>query len=245
MLKLSIVIPCFNEAKNLPLILDRFQQVLTRTDLEVILVNNGSSDESEQVLAELLPRFPFARAVKVDINQGYGFGILAGLAAASGEYLGWTHADLQTDPGDVLKALALIEQHGTSKDLYVKGNRKKRPFFDQIFTTGMSLFETLYLGELLWDINAQPNLFHRSFYETWTAPPHDFSLDLFALYLARRQGLKLLIFDVVFPERIHGHSSWNTGLAAKWKFIKRTLEFSVKLKKELKRGVHRASHQHS
>lgn len=240
MKKLSIVIPCYNEEKNLPLILQKFSQVIQRDDVEVILVNNGSKDNSEQVLQELLPQYPFARTVKVEVNQGYGFGILSGLAAAEGEYIGWTHADMQTDPADVLKALGIIESHGSPKDLYVKGNRKGRPAFDQFFTSGMSLFESVYLGAKLHDINAQPNIFHRSFYESWVNPPHDFSLDLFALFMARKRKLNVVAFDVVFPPRIHGHSSWNTGLGAKWKFIKRTLDFSVKLKKDLKRGVYSA-----
>jgi len=91
------------------------------------------------------------------------------------------------------------------------------------------------MGKQLWDINAQPNIFHRSFFDKWEAnAPDDFSLDLYVLYMARHLGLTVERFDVVFPERQHGESSWNTGLAAKWKFIKRTLEFSVQLKRELK-----------
>ena len=53
---LSIVFPCYNEAKNIPLILERFAQVMDRGDVEVILVDNGSSDVSPQVLAALLRR---------------------------------------------------------------------------------------------------------------------------------------------------------------------------------------------
>ena len=56
---------------------------------------------------------------------------------------------------------------------------------------------------------------------------------VYALYMARRKGLKVLRFPVDFPERVHGESKWNTGLASKWKFIKRTLDFSVKLKRAL------------
>ena len=90
------------------------------------------------------------------------------------------------------------------------------------------------MGERLHDINAQPNIFHRSFFESWDNPPHDFSLDLYALYMAKKRKISVVRFDVLFPERIHGTSSWNTGFAAKKKFIKRTLDFSSKLKKRLK-----------
>lgn len=230
-MKLSIVVPCYNEEENIPLLLERFNEAAQGKDMEVILVDNGSTDDSARVLGELLPRYPFARTVAVKVNQGYGYGILQGLAECRGEYIGWTHADLQTDPADIVKALEITEREQGL--VFVKGNRKGRPLFDVFFTMGMSLFETCYLHERLYDINAQPNIFPKVFYMEWKEPPHDFSLDLYALYMARKKGLKVVRFPVMFPERIHGESKWNTGLASKWKFIKRTVAFSVKLKKSM------------
>ncbi|TVM32349.1 glycosyltransferase family 2 protein [Oceanidesulfovibrio marinus] len=232
-MKLSLVIPCYNEARNIPLVLKRFAAVLTRKDVELILVNNGSKDDSAQVLAEQTPQFPFAKVVTVDVNQGYGFGILSGLQEAQGEFLSWTHADLQTDPRDALRALEVIESSSRPERTFVKGLRKNRPLRDTVFTVGMSIFETLYLRTVLWDINAQPNIFPRSLFAEWQNPPKDFSLDLYALYMAKKQGLDIVRLPVVFPERIHGQSSWDTDLRAKWKFIDRTLRYSIRLKREL------------
>lgn len=147
--------------------------------------------------------------------------------------MGYTHADMQTDPRDVIRALTLIEAQNHPHQYYVKGDRKGRSFIDQFFTSGMSLFESIYLGEKLWDINAQPNIFHKSFFLSLENTPKDFSLDLFFLYQTYVKGLKIRRFDVVFPERMHGQSSWNTGISSKWKFIKRTMAFSFKLKKQL------------
>lgn len=231
-MKLSIVVPCYNEAENIPLILRRFNEVIKRDDIEVILVDNGSSDNSPQIISRLLPEYSFAKTIRIEVNQGYGYGIVQGLKACSGDFIGWTHADMQTDPADLLKALNIIEGNNSDKTLFVKGNRKGRPLFDQFFTSGMSIFETLYMKVNLYDVNAQPNVFSRSFFETWKNPPKDFALDLYALYMAQKSGLKIKRFDVVFPERLHGASHWNTGLASKWKFIKRTIDFSRKLKKE-------------
>jgi len=98
----------------------------------------------------------------------------------------------------------------------------------------MGAFESIYLGVSLNDINAQPNLFHRSFFESWQDPPHDFSLDLYAFYMARKMGLEVIRFPVVFKDRMHGHSHWNFGWKSKWKFIKRTLDYSFTLKKRLR-----------
>ena len=118
-------------------------------------------------------------------------------------------------------------------DLFVKGRRYGRPLADVVFTLGMSAFETLLLGKPLWDINAQPTMFPRAFYESWTAPPQDFSLDLYAYFQARRAGLSVRRFPVRFGTRAHGVSHWNVNWAAKRKFIRRTVDFSLQLKRSL------------
>lgn len=233
-LKLSIVIPCYNEAENIPLLVDQVESIVAGHPIEVILVNNGSTDNSADVLEKSLVKAKNTRTHLVEVNQGYGFGIIEGLRTAKGDYLGYTHADLQTDPSDILIAFDILKKAGWPSNYYVKGNRKGRSFFDNIFTYGMSLFETVYMRTPLWDINGQPNIFHRSFFEKWQNPPLDFALDLYALYLASKENLNLVRFDVVFSERIYGESKWNSGLGAKWKFIKRTIHFSRALKQNLK-----------
>lgn len=232
-MKFSLVIPCYNEAANLPLLLERCKDLGAREGIEVILVDNGSTDDSPAVLARLLPAYPGCRSVRVEVNQGYGFGILAGLCAARGNILGWTHADMQTDPHDALAGLAYF---GANPDrVFVKGRRYGRPAMDVLFTAGMSFFETALLAKPMWDINAQPTLFSRHFFETWVSPPNDFALDLYVYYQARVQGLTVHRVPVRFGPRAHGVSHWNVNWAAKKKFIRRTVDFSLDLKRNLSR----------
>ena len=82
----------------------------------------------------------------------------------------------------------------------------------------------------MWDINAQPTIFPRSFFETWQEPPHGFSLDLFAYYQAKIAKRDVKRVPVLFAERAHGISHWNVNWAEKRKFIKRTIKFSLKLR---------------
>jgi hypothetical protein len=140
---------------------------------------------------------------------------------------------MQTDPLDTLHGLALFKEHGSN--CFIKGRRYGRPLGDVAFTVAMSFFETLLLAKPLWDINAQPTMFSRQFFETWHDPPHDFSLDLYAYYLACSTGLKVHRFPVLFGDRAHGVSHWNVNWAAKRKFIRRTIDFSLQLRKSLKR----------
>jgi glycosyltransferase involved in cell wall biosynthesis len=232
---LSLVIPCYNEAKNLPLLIGRVEERFgAGSGAEVVLVDNGSSDDSPRILADRLTGHRVLRSVRVEKNQGYGFGILSGLAASRGRFLGWSHADMQTDPADALRALELIERSAEPERVYAKGERYGRPIKDLVFTVGMSAFETALLGRPLWDINAQPNVFPRWFYEAVApAAPHDFSLDLYFDHEARRHGLRLLRFPVRFGERAHGVSHWNVDWKSKKKFIERTVKFSLELRKKL------------
>jgi len=233
-IQLSIVVPCFNEAMNIPLLLEKFKDVIHTNHIQVVLVNNGSHDDSYEVLKKLSSKFDFLKVVNIRKNIGYGHGIKTGLEQADGEYIGYTHADMQTDPGDTIRAFEIINNDKNPKLLFIKGSRKKRPLVDNFFTIGMSIFESLYLRTRLWDINAQPNVFHKSFYhKVGNECPNDFSLDLYFLYRAKKLNFNVKRFSVFFPARIHGNSSWNTGFSARWKFIKRTFSFSVTLKKEL------------
>lgn len=229
-MRLSIVIPCYNEKSSIPLILERFNDVIGKRKIDVVIVNNGSTDGSEKVFDELLPHYPFARLVVVEENKGYGYGILRGLKAAEGDYIGWTHADMQTDPKDVVRAYNYLCKTD-HRNVFLKGSRKGRPVADVFFTMGMSLFESIYFGVHLSDINGQPNVFPREFYEKWRNPPADFSLELYAFYTARKQNLKIVRFPVDFTNRKFGLSKWNRGWKSKVNYIKRTVQFSYALKR--------------
>lgn len=228
---LSVVVPCYNEARNIPLLLDKFSKFVYGNEL--VLVDNGSTDDTKEVLAKLLPNYPFVRVVTIEKNIGYGYGIVCGLRASRGEFLAWTHADLQTDPGDVLRAYDLIKGKDNPEKYFIKGARKSRPLMDAFFTHGMSIFSSVVLGQWINDINAQPKLFHSSFLKKLKNPPNDWALDQYVYFMAKKTGLKVETFPVDFSQRVHGKSNWNTGFFSKWKLIKRTMKFTLRLRKDL------------
>jgi len=232
MINLSIVIPCFNEAKSLPKLVKDFSKKLKRRDVELILVNNGSNDLSETILLNLKKNYNFLKTIRLKKNNGYGNGVLQGLKKAKGQYISWTHADLQTDPYDVIIGFEKFKKELSPK-IFIKGNRLGRPFKDVVFTIGMSIFETILLKNFFWDVNAQPNIFHKNFFNMLEKIPLDFSFDLFFYFNAKKKNLKILRFPVKYPRRKFGVSHWNTDFKNKMKFIKRTIKYSFQLKKEL------------
>ena len=229
MIFFSLVIPCFNEEATIKLILDRTENSFIENSIELILVNNGSTDNSEQVLKQLIKEYKHAKYIHLEKNRGYGGGILEGLKHCKGEIIGWTHADLQTDPLDSIKAFKYFNIEKQEQNLFVKGNRRNRAFSDHFFTFGMSIFETILFRRVIYDINAQPTVFSKKFYQSWVNPPNDFSLDLYSYYLAIKKRYQVKRIKVKFASRIAGESKWNTGFTSKIKFILRTIKYSLKL----------------
>lgn len=239
-MKLSLVIPCYNEAANLPALVARCGALAAADPLvEIILVDNGSNDDTPAVLADLLADTGQIRSIRVERNRGYGHGILSGLRATTGDILAWTHADQQTDPLDAATGMAFFRESRDPAALFVKGKRYGRPMVDTVFTAGMSVFETILTRRLMNDINAQPTMFHRALFERWQSPPDDFALDLYAYWQARERGCAIRRFPVRFGPRVFGTSHWNTGMAARMKFIRRTLAFSFALKASTSNGTKR------
>lgn len=230
-MKLSIVIPCYNESDSINLLIDKLLKIL-KNDIEIILVDNGSTDDTyDRLLSLSLPKN--IKVVKITMNLGYGNGIIQGLKSTKGEIVAWTHADLQTDPRDVIKCYEKFKEDLINKKCVVKGKRKKRSLSEQIVTLGMSLYCSVILNEKLVDINAQPKLFHRSFIDLLDSPPLDFSLDLYLLYFFKKQKIKINSIPVYFDKRLHGEAKGGGGnFFGKIRIILSTIKYANKLKKE-------------
>ena len=233
MTKLSIIIPCFNEAKNIPALIKKIDPIIDE-NIEVILVDNGSTDKTGEIIElELLNRNSVLKSISVSKNIGYGNGIMRGVKEAKGEIIAWTHADLQTDPADVIDAFSDFQKNPNHKACILKGKRIGRNLFDSFFTFWMGVLSSILMGVRLNDINAQPKIFHRSFLERMDDAPDDFSLDLYLLYQAKANGFNILEYPVYFGKRLHGQAKGGGSLLGKWKLIKRTWYYMNELKQKL------------
>ena len=232
MIKYSIVIPCYNESENLENLIKVLKKVSYLKNTEFILVENGSKDDS-RVYFEKSKSFDgkHFKKVYVDENQGYGYGLLQGLKAATGEYVGWLHADLQVRPEYMAKLIDYVEAYDGDRKLFLKGKRKNRKIMDHIFTGGMTVFETLLFQRYLNDIGAIPVLFNRELLDTYIKPPYDFSIELYSLYKAKANGYKIKRFQVILENRKKGNSSWNKGFKSKIRQSKIIMKDSVQIRK--------------
>ena len=230
-MNLSIIIPCYNEELSIPKLIDNCMNIINNK-IEIIIVDNGSIDNTFKILNKL--NLPYnIMPIRIEKNIGYGNGILTGLNHANGEVLSWTHADLQTDLSDVIKGYNLYKKELLNKTCIVKGERKKRNLFDAFFTFLMGIYCSILLGKWLYDINAQPKIFHRSFLKKFEKVPLDFSLDLYVLYFFSLNKINIKSIPVFFNKRQYGVSKGGGTLKGKLKLIKRTLNYIHHLKKSL------------
>ena len=148
----TLVIPCYNEENNIDLLIKKCHNILHDNQFEIILVNNGSIDNTGKLIDSYLKKYNNLNLVTVPINKGVGYGIFKGLSKSKGDIVGYTHADLQTDPNDFIKAIEWIEENSfLNKDFFVKGLRNSRGSIANIFTYFMTIFETIlfYVVQLL------------------------------------------------------------------------------------------------
>lgn len=110
---ISIIIPCFNQSRYMETVV---HSVLAQTcsDYEIILVNDGSTDETPQILAALAARHPGRITVVEQANQGLSMARQAGLDNARGEYIVFLDADDQLNPLMMAACLAAFRERPTA-----------------------------------------------------------------------------------------------------------------------------------
>ncbi len=240
--KLSIVIPCFNEADNILIVIEKFQNILSSTvhSVEIIVIDGGSTDDTP---TKLKARFKDLDSKKFTLilqqeRGGYGHDIIYALCQATGDVLSWTHADLQTDPNDVITAYELYIKEEKKGALIIKGKRKNRKLLEAFFTLGMQFVTWIALKTYLDDINAQPKLFSKEFFTTHLkqGAPNDFSLDLYTLYQAKKNKYKIVTFPVYFAQRLQGEAKGGGSWKGRIRLIWRTFKYIFELKRKIEKS---------
>ena len=215
-INLSLVLPCYNEEKNISILYKEFLNIpFQGIEAELIFVNNGSEDNTSKEIDVVIDQNKSKKnsitIKKVDLpfNDGYGGGIVAGLEQAKGEYIGWAHADLQTPLLDFYKLFKTIE--GKNK-IFGKGYRVNNRGFDGIVSRLHETLASVILGVNLKEINAQPKIFSKDLMRYFNNFPKKWTvLDTYVFYVCLKNKVEIKIIDVVFKNRIYGHSKWKNN----------------------------------
>ena len=154
-MKVDIIIPCFNEDKNIKTLVNSWEEVLSRNpNFFVWLVDNGSTDSTNKNLMNCLSNINSEnmKVLTIRKNKGYGNGIKYGVSNSKNEIVCWTHADLQIPSVDVEQIINEYLKLKNNK-VVMKGTRINRNRLDHFFTLMMSVIGYLFTGQFIRDIN--------------------------------------------------------------------------------------------
>ena len=139
MKKIDLVVPCYNEEESIPLFYEEIKKVRKdiNVNIEIIFVNDGSKDNSLNVMKELSKKDKQVKYISFSRNFGKEAAMLAGLEASTGDYVTIMDVDLQDPPSLLPEMVRLIEEEGYdivgTRRVTRKGEPPIRSFFARRF----------------------------------------------------------------------------------------------------------------
>lgn len=223
---LTLVMPCFNEEQVVDYTIPRLVEAFAASEygLEIVAVDNGSTDQTAAKLAELSARFGNVVPHHVDINIGYGNGLLQGIPKASGTWVGFIPADGQVDAEDVVRLFDAVASTGTD----VLGKVRRRFRMDGLRRKLVSIAYNGFI-RLLWprlgsiDVNGTPKILPRSVLERMRLESTDWFLDPEILIKAYYLGVPVLELNVFARVRSLGLS--HVRMTTCWEFFQNLLSY--------------------
>jgi glycosyltransferase involved in cell wall biosynthesis len=108
---LSIFFPAYNDGRTIADLVLRAQQIASQlaSDFEIIVVNDGSCDDTAAVLAALRAQVPILRVITHAVNRGYGGALRSGFAHACKDWVFYTDGDGQYDPLELERLAAIVD----------------------------------------------------------------------------------------------------------------------------------------
>ena len=228
---LSLVVPCFNEAdvvrNTASRLIKEFEQ--RDTDLELILVDNGSLDDTGEIIDQMIAEgMPIVKA-KVEINQGYGNGILQGLNFCQGKFVGFICADGQVDAHDVAKVYEIAANAKSPYLVKVRRRFRMDGLVRKIVSINFNLLITILFGGLgSIDINGNPKIFPSSFLAPMNLQSKDWFLDAEVMIKAKKLGLQVFELNVIAQMREGGKSNVRTSTVKE--FINNLIQYRLRQK---------------
>lgn len=223
---LSMVMPAYNEEEVVGPTVSRLFQAFEKAGyrLELIAVDNGSTDRTGEVLRGLAPKHPGLVIHRVDVNEGYGNGILSGIPRAAAEWVGMIPADGQVDAEDVVR---LYESAAaTNGNVVAKVRRRFRmdgPLrkLVSIAYNGFVLLLWPALGTL--DVNGSPKLLQRERLAAMRLTSKRWFLDPELMIKAHYLGMRVLELNVF--ARMRGSGLSHVRATTCWEFFRELLVY--------------------
>jgi glycosyltransferase involved in cell wall biosynthesis len=210
-LKLSVIIPCYNEKATIISVVEAVKAVGLAS--EIVIVDDGSTDGSRDLL-RALPADPQLQIIYHEANQGKGAAVRTGFKAATGEILLIQDADLEYDPREYPSLVKPIEE-GKSKIVYgsrfLGGPRKTMFFWNMIANLSLTLLTNILYNTILTDMYTGYKVFKAEVVRDIPLRSRRFDMEPELTAKVLKRGYRIYEVPISYNGR-----EWNEGKKIKW-----------------------------
>ena len=222
-LKLSVIIPCYNEQSTISQIIERVRAVKLAS--EIIVVDDGSTDGTRETLAGI----DLGDDVKIILherNMGKGAAVQTGFRTATGDVFLIQDADLEYDPRDYPVLLKPIEE-GISKVVYgsrfLGGPRKAMFFWNMIANRSLTLVTNVLYNAILSDMETCYKVFRAEVVREIPLRSHRFDFEPEVTAKVLKRGYRIYEVPISYNGREWSEGkkiSWRDGVIALWTLVR-------------------------
>ena len=238
---IKLIVTCLNEEGNVQLFINELMGELpTTVELSLLLINNGSTDDTGSIIDVLAQKYPSIEALHRESPFEYGHSILSALSHPmdfSPDYIGWAPSDNQISGTDVAKTMnALIEKEPD----FIKVDRYEKNYslWRRIQSFAFNFIISMLFLRRIKDINGSPKFFRADFLHILDLKSKGWFLDgeafLKMLYLVDKSCMDSI--SVRFNEREHGKSS--TSMLTAFELLIDVLQFRFWHVRKWKKRIH-------
>lgn len=223
---ISFIMPCYNEEEMIPHTIPQFVEAFEKAGyrLELVACDNGSADRTGEIVRDFIASGLPIVLKRLEVNQGFGNGILSSIPLCTAAWIGVIPADGQVDPEDVVRLFDIVRR--TDGRVIAKVRRRFR--MDGVLRKIVSVFYNIFvwclwpkLGSL--DINGNPKIIHRDVLETMDLQSRNWFLDAEVMIKAHHLGLRVLEMNAFARMRSNGMSHVRASTC--WEFFINLISF--------------------
>ena len=207
---ISVFFPAYNDAHSIvKLVEDALETLCSLTDdFEIIVINDGSEDETAQVLRDLQKKHPALLVVEHEINRGYGAALRSGFEAASKDLIFYTDGDGQYDVRELPKLFSLLNENIDVVNGYkiARSDEINRKLIGGFYNKLAHLFFYLPIR----DVDCDFRLIRQKFLEKIILNSNSGSICVELIYKLRRAGASFAEIGVNHYKRQYGRSQFFT-----------------------------------